>query len=470
MKKLLPLFTFVLLSSCENADAQSPAVLYAENCASCHGTSQMAGSAPSLFDGRWLYGREDAVIRHHISAGIEDVGMPSFDGLFSNEELDGLVAYLKSGKSEAVTTAKPSKEATINANVLTDAVVDVPSFTNRVISQDYISGLDEPWGFVFLGPETILATEKTGALIRATQSGEITRISNVPAVNSGGQGGLLDVALDPDYRANGWIYLTYSHALSGTSGPSMTKLIRGRIKDDDWVDTKILFQAKSEDYLDTKYHYGSRITFDDQGHVYFSIGDRGKKDMAQDKSVPNGKIHRLNRDGSIPNDNPFLDGAYPSLYSYGNRNPQGLIWHPDSKILWETEHGPKGGDELNVIKSAVNYGWPEISFGINYNGTELTPFKSKPGMAQPVSQWTPSIAVCGLDVYTGDLFPSWKGRLLVGSLRYESLRLIEVDGDEYVGEAEILKNAGRIRDVTTGPDGAIYVALPTKIVRLSPKP
>jgi len=192
--------------------------------------------------------------------------------------------------------------------------------------------------------------------------------------------------------------------------------------------------------------------------------------MAQDITRPNGKIHRINRDGSIPDDNPFVDKteAYSSIFSYGNRNPQGLIFANGK--LWETEHGPKGGDELNHIKPGVNYGWPVISYGRNYNGTELTPYTHKEGMEQPVSQWNPSIAACGLDVYQGSLFSDWQGDLLVGALRYEELRLVELEDGEYVGERILLKGKGRVRDVTIGPDGAIYVVLnePGEILRLTP--
>ena len=317
-----------------------------------------------------------------------------------------------------------------------------------------------------------MVTEKTGRFLRAGPGSEPIVIENTPAVNSNGQGGLLDVALDPEYSENGWIYLTYSHALKGTSGKSMTRLVRGRIVDDIWTDQQVLFAADPKHYIDARYHYGSRITFDGDGHIYFSIGDRGKKEMAQDISRPNGKVHRLNRDGSVPETNPFAGDpdAYPSIYAYGIRNPQGLIIHPETGVLWETEHGPKGGDELNAINAGANYGWPVISYGINYNGTELTPYQTMPGMQQPVSQWTPSIAVCGLDVYTGDLFPEWKGRLMAGALKYQTVRLIDVDGDQYRGEATLIKDQGRVRDVTTGPDGAIYVALPDRIVRISPAP
>jgi len=462
----------LLLSACaktsaSDVTAEAGQAVYNEYCASCHGVGMEAGSAPSLFDDEWTHGSDLASIRKNISEGIEEVGMPGFAGGLTDVDIENLIMYIKSGKPEATETVSvlPKSEAVDDKLVV--AVDDVDNIQNQLVVEDFIEGLDEPWGIHFAGDQ-VLITEKKGVFKRH-QNGKTTEITGIPKVNNGRQGGLLDVATDPDYARNGWIYLTFSHALEGTSGPSMTKLIRGKIVDNQWTAQETLFQAKAEDYLDTGFHYGSRITFDDQGHLFFSIGDRGPKEQAQDRDRPNGKIHRLNRDGSIPKDNPFASERYPSTYSYGNRNPQGLIWHPDTGVLWETEHGPRGGDELNTIKSGVNYGWPSISYGINYNGSVLTEHQSLPGMAQPASQWTPSIAVCGLDIYTGGLFPEWNGRLMAGSLAFESLRLIEVSGDQYVGEIEILKDEGRIRDVTTGPDGAIYVALPKKIVRLSPK-
>ena len=470
LKFLTPL-SFLCLTACTSATAQSGADLYAENCASCHGSGVDGGSAASLFDDDWSHGADRAQIKRNIVMGIESAGMPGFEGAMSEPELASLMSYVldmpaPQTKTEVLTKGlKPGVAAIAD---LTPAIDEIENMADSLEIEDFLVGLDEPWGFTFLSQDEVLVTEKRGNLWLATSDGQKTEIKNTPIVNKGGQGGLLDVALDPDYDENKWVYLTYSHPLSGKSGPSMTKLVKGRIVDSNWMEEQVLFQAKSEHYVDTKYHYGSRITFDDAGHVYFSIGDRGKKDQAQDTNLPNGKIHRLKTDGTIPEDNPFLSSAYPSIYSFGNRNPQGLIWHPDTAVLWSTEHGPKGGDELNDIFSGKNYGWPEISYGINYNGTELTPYKTKPGMEQPASQWTPSIAVCGLDVYSGDLFPAWKGRLLAGSLAYQSLRLVQVNGDQYVDEIEILKDKGRIRDVTTGPDGAIYVALPTKIVRLSP--
>lgn len=349
-------------------------------------------------------------------------------------------------------------------------IVEVPSVQEQVKIEDWAKNLREPWGIQFIADNTALITEKRGKLWQVTPENRL-EIEGIPDSVDHRQGGLLDVATDPDYSENGWIYLSFSHADADDRKKLMTKIVRGKIENGQWSEEQSLFQARAEDYLNSGHHFGSRITFDDKGHLYFGIGDRGKMDMAQDLTKPNGKIHRIMRDGSIPKDNPFIGvkGAYPSIYSYGNRNPQGTIVHPETGVVWETEHGPRGGDELNVIKSGVNYGWPKISYGINYSGTILTPHTALPGMAQPISQWTPSIAVCGLDVYTGDLFPEWKGRLMAGALAYQTVRLIDVEGENYVSEVTLIQDKGRVRDVTTGPDGAIYVALPTRIVRISPK-
>ena len=364
----------------------------------------------------------------------------------------------------------PAQTASIDDTSTIAAITDVPSVEDTVSIEDWATGLREPWGIDFIADDTALVTEKRGRLWQVTSDSKV-EIKDIPESVDRGQGGLLDVATDPDYAENGWVYLSFSHADANARKKLMTKIVRGKIQDGQWTEEQTLFQAKAEDYMDSGHHFGSRITFDKQGHLFFGIGDRGTMDMAQDLTKPNGKIHRIMHDGSIPKDNPFVvtEGAYPSIYSYGNRNPQGNIIHPETGLLWETEHGPKGGDELNVIKAGVNYGWPKISYGINYSGTVLTPHTALPGMAQPVSQWTPSIAVCGLDVYTGDLFPEWKGRLLVGALAYQTVRLVEVNGENYVSEKTLIQDKGRVRDVTTGPDGAIYVALPSKIVRITPK-
>jgi glucose/arabinose dehydrogenase len=252
----------------------------------------------------------------------------------------------------------------------------------------------------------------------------------------------------------------------------MTKIVRGRIRNHEWLDEQVLFEAPEETYRTTRVHFGTRIVFDPQGHLYFSIGDRGGGPQAQDLSRPNGKIHRINRDGTIPADNPFINHptALPSIFSYGHRNPQGISVHPETGRVWASEHGPMGGDELNLISEGANYGWPEITYGLNYNGAIISELTYKEGMEQPILYWKPSTAVCGIEFYQGAFFPKWDNRLLVGALKYEDVRLLNIEGSRVMHEEVILKNAGRVRDVTSGPDGAIYVVLnnPDIILRLTP--
>lgn len=394
--------------------------------------------------------------------------------LFAVLASTALAACSNADAEKAPPPAAPSTAATltsINDSVAVAPIVDAADMTGSVKMDVWIDNIDEPWGITFTAPGTAIITQKSGGLF-LYKDATLTPISNVPEVNDRRQGGLMDVTLDPNWPNEDWIYLSFSHPKAPRASEAMTKIIRAKLSGTELTNIETLFQAKDEDYVDTGFHYGSRITFDAAGHLYFSIGDRGIMKDAQDLTKPNGKVHRINRDGSIPSDNPFVDtpGAYASIYSYGNRNPQGLIIHPETDVLWSTEHGPKGGDELNVIRAGVNYGWPEISYGINYNGTILTEFTQKPGMAQPVSQWTPSIAVCGLDVYQGTLFPEWNGKLLVGALAYEEVRLVTVKDDQYISEGIILQQEGRVRDVTVGPDGAIYVATQDQILRLTPAP
>ncbi len=353
------------------------------------------------------------------------------------------------------------------------SATDAPLIDENTLNLEvWIDGLKTPWALDFIGDGEALITEKSGKLWRVVD-GKLASasVTGTPKVLDRGQGGLLDVAVDPDFTENGWIYLTFSHPLASDPKKAMTKLVRGKIIDNVWSGEQVLFEAKPEHYVKSGVHFGSRITFDDKGHVFFSIGERGKKDMAQDITLPNGKVHRLMRDGSVPKDNPFVDNtrAYPSIFSYGNRNPQGLVYVDGT--LWETEHGPRGGDELNIIKAGKNYGWPKISYGRNYSRTELTPYTHLLDMEQPESMWKPSIAACGLDVYRGGLFKGWDGYLLAGALKYKELRLIKVENGAYISEQILLKGRGRVRDVTTGPDGAIYVVLngPGQILRLTPK-
>lgn len=338
-----------------------------------------------------------------------------------------------------------------------------------VTVESFATGLEFPWGMAFLPDGRLLVTERNGTVRIVDTAGTVSDpLGGVPEVRASGQGGLLDVALHPDYAANGWIYLTYSDLHDGRG---MTALMRAKLDGSTLVDQEVLYRADNQFYTSRGQHFGSRIVFDGEGYVYFSVGDRGDRDNAQNLGMPNGKVHRLHDDGRIPEDNPFVDtpDALPTIWSYGHRNQQGMAIHPATGEIWATEHGPRGGDELNHVRRGLNFGWPVITYGINYNGTSITDLTEKEGMEQPALQWTPSIAVCGIDFYQGNAFPDWQDDLLVTSLRYDNVRRVRINGSTAVDE-EIIYEGDRARDVQTGPDGYVYIALenPGEIVRLMP--
>lgn len=462
----LPVIALISISAMigQQRDTDRGATLYQQYCASCHGAEMQGGNAQSLIDGVWQFGVEDSYVFRNIKYGITHLGMPAYENALSDADINNIIAYVRGVEKDrgVVRPAIVSETGTMDY----DLKVEV-----------FAEGLEVPWAIDFLDANTALITEKPGR-VRMVKNGKMLPqpVAGTPSVLNEGQGGLLDVAVDPDYPQNGWIYLAYSHSLTsaGSERPvAMTRLVRGKIKDNRWTDEQVIFEAPAETYRTTRHHYGCRIVFDPWGHLFFAIGDRGYQDQAQDYKLPNGKVHRIYPDGSIPEDNPFakIEGAIPSLYSLGNRNIQGMAIHPVTGHLWTTEHGPMGGDELNLIKSGKNYGWPVITYGRNYNGTTITDNRTFPGMEQPNFMWNPSTAVCGLDFYNGDMFPKWKNKLMVGALKYEQVTLLTLAGDRVIHEETILKNAGRVRDVSTGPDGAIYVVLnnPDTVVRLSKK-
>ena len=253
----------------------------------------------------------------------------------------------------------------------------------------------------------------------------------------------------------------------------MTRVVRGKIRDGEWVEEQPIYTAPAEFYSTTRHHYGSRLAFDHEGHLLFSIGERGDRPLAQDLFRPNGKIHRVWPDGSVPEDNPFADGkkGLPTVYSYGHRNPQGLAVHPETGEIWETEHGPMGGDEVNLILPGENYGWPLASYGINYDGNIITENLTVPGTRQPVWYWVPSIAVCGTRFCVGEEFPRWENNLLVGGLGHEELRRLVIAEGRVIHQELLLKSLGRVRDVACDPTGAVYAVLnsPDIVLKLTNK-
>jgi len=341
------------------------------------------------------------------------------------------------------------------------------------IVENFIGGFDVPWGMAFLPNGKLLVSDRNGTLWLVDKNGEYkVKITGVPKVRNKGQGGLLDIQIHPNYKDNNFIYLSYSDFLKDNKNKSFTSIVRARLDKNQMTDIISIYKADNIFYTKSTVHYGTRIVFDNKGYLYFSIGDRGERKQAQLLTFPNGKIHRLHDDGSIPIDNPFVNqvGAIKSIWTYGNRNPQGLAINSKSSYLFETEHGPKGGDELNILKKGDNYGWPEITYGKNYTGTRITKFTHKEGMEQPVIHWTPSIAVCGIDFYDGKIFKNWENNLLVTSLKFENLYRLEILDNKVLNQEMIYSAGSRIRDVETGPEGWIYLAVedPGRIIRLKP--
>lgn len=331
------------------------------------------------------------------------------------------------------------------------------NYTFELIVPDLII----PWGMTFLNDGSMLITEKSGEIIHF-KNGVKTLVEGVPEIYVRGQGGLLDIKTHPDYENNGWIYFTYASDKGDEEGGN-TALMRAKLDGNILVEKQLLYKAGPN----TKrgQHFGSRIAFDNAGYLYFSIGERGERDVnPQDITRDCGKIYRLKDDGTVPSDNPFVgtENAKTAIFSYGHRNPQGMVKNPFTGDIWTNEHGPQGGDEINIIAKGKNYGWPVISYGINYSGTAFTDITSKEGMEQPLFYWVPSIAPSGMAFVSSDIYPDWKGNVLVGSLKFEYLERLVLENNKVVKREKLLEGTGRVRNVIEGPEGYIYVAIEGK--------
>jgi glucose/arabinose dehydrogenase len=332
--------------------------------------------------------------------------------------------------------------------------------------------LDHPWSMAFLPDGSMLVTERAGRL-RLIKDGSLQAqpIAGVPAVHTGGQAGLFDVVLHPNFAQNGLLYLTYA---AGTASANGTQVMRARFDGSTLQDPQIIFKAAP--LKDTDNHYGGRMAFLPDGTFVLTIGEGFEyREKAQDLTSDLGKLVRLNEDGGVPKNNPFLGEASvrPEIYTWGHRNPQGLAFDAQSGRLYETEHGPRGGDELNIIVAHKNYGWPVITYGMDYSGAYVSPYTERPGLEQPVIYWTPSIAPSGLAIYRGDKFPAWRGDLFVGALAFKHLRRVHLDANGAVaGQEELLNDLHwRIRDVRAAPDGYLYVCTDEadgRVLRLEP--
>ena len=454
--------------------ANPAAAVYAEHCASCHGTDLAGGRAPSLFNEQWLATMADTRMTASIRNGISSAGMPAFGALLTDDQIWQLVQYvrLQSGVLKTRPTFVPDPSGFV-----------LKTQKETVTLEVVVDGLNTPWGLAFLPDGRMLVTERTvnGGTLRVVDKGTLSApVAGTPRVHVQQDAGMFDVEVHPRYAENGWIYLSYAELLpgytptspgdaapaggrgggrGGNAAPSMTTIVRGRINArHEWVDQQVIFRAPPELYTTDGTHFGSRFIFDREGHLFYSIGERGVMQHAQDLASPMGKIHRVNDDGSVPKDNPFVStpNAVPTIWSYGHRNPQGLSWDPRSGRLWESEHGPTAGDEINVIERGRNYGWGVVSRGRQPGITRV----SDPGMVDPVVYFIPTFAPSGISFYSGDRYPRWKDTsLFVGGLAGQALRRLEIDGDTVTAQEVIFDQFGRVREVVQGPDGYLYLAL-----------
>lgn len=463
----IPIFSIIatMIAACSNhADnpvdpsAARAEKLYSTYCASCHGEKMVA-----FTDREWKHGKSDSALLASITHGYPDAGMPAFDTVLSDQDKKDLVAYIQSGISNA---GKYNFEDKPTSNVFqTDSLA--------IRLDTAFSGFgDIPWCIAFLPGNELLVTERSGKLFRVKSDKSFVSISGLPAVLAEGQGGLFDVILDPSFATNNTLYLSYAKAIQTDSGMAATTAVAKAILEGNRLkNVQQIFEAKP--YWLTKHHYGGRLDFTKEGFLLITVGDRGKEFVnPQSLQSGAGKIHRIKTDGTIPSDNPFVQqtGAVTSVFSYGHRNPQGLAVHPLTGDIWSNEHGPRGGDEINISQKGKNYGWPVITYGINYDGTVLAKSAVKEGMEQPILYWVPSIGPSGMAFLNNDVYKKWKNVVFVGSLRFRYLNVCYLDGDKVVKEEPILKNIGRVRDVRIAPDGYIYVAVesPGYVYKLVP--
>jgi aldose sugar dehydrogenase len=460
--------------------------LFIAACSGCHGTPEVTGRAPWLFDQKWLDGSDDDKIANTIRHGVPEKGMVGFTPeQLSDPQVFQLIAYMRTATANL--KPKPAYVADPEGAVITSEKQTVKL---EVLTRD----VNTPFGLAFLPDGRLLITERNGTLRILDKTRLSEPIKGTPKPHVQQDGGFLDVTVHPQYARNGWIYLSYSEvqpgfvasppppadptatpatapgagAPGGAQGrgrggppqpPSNTVIARGKInKNNEWTDQQVIFRSPTELYVSSGVHFGSRFAWDRDRHLFFTLGERGTMQNAQDLKNPLGKIHRVNDDGSVPKDNPFVDtpDADRTIWSYGHRNPEGLAWEPVTGRLWESEHGPSGGDEINIIEKGHNYGWGVASKGLQGGITKT----SEPGMDDPIVYYTPAIAPAGIAFYTGTRYPGWKNTsLFVGGLVGQQLRRLEIDNEKVVKQEVLFAEFGRVRDVIEGPDGYLYVAL-----------
>jgi glucose/arabinose dehydrogenase len=442
----------------QNKKFVEAAALFKQYCASCHGAD-----APVFVDREWKHGSTKAELIRSITSGYPDAGMPTWGATLQPAQINELADYLAVAMEHRKSFDFKEKSS---SNIFTDA--------SQSVKLDTIAkGINAPWGMAYLPDGDLLFTDKGGAFYRVGKQREKQLIQGTPVVWAEGQGGLLDVELHPKFAENKLIYLSYSKPMeSAGKGYATTAVLRAKLEGIQLSEQKDIFIAQPA--VKAQYHFGSRLEFDKNGYLYVTVGDRGQHEPLLPQKLDNdcGKVHRMMDDGTVPADNPFVKvaNARGTIWSYGHRNLQGMAMNPETGEIWTHEHGPRGGDEVNIAQKGKNYGWPVISYGINYNGTILTPLTKQEGMEQPLTYYVPSIAPCGATFVTGDHYPTWKGSFLIGSLRFKYLNRCVVSEHKIIAQEQLLKNIGRVRFIEMGRDGYLYIGVenPGYIFRLMP--
>ena len=453
--------------------------LYNQSCADCHGTTDgKAARAPSLFDERWLKGTTDDKIAAAIRNGVRNTEMDAFTpAQVTDDQIFQLIAFIRTTSSTLI--PKPEFVPDAEGQVIAS---EKQRFKIEVVTK----GVETPWGLAFLPDGRLLVTERPGKLRIVDKTGKLSDpVKGTPTPHVQQDGGYLDVTVHPQYARTGWVYLSYSEVRPGFTPPpaepapappeaaaparggrgrgpqipSNTVIVRGKINaNNEWTDQQVIYRVPDDLYVAGGTHFGSRFIWDRTNHLFFSFGERGTMLNAQDLKNPLGKIHRVNDDGSVPRDNPFVNraDALPSIWSYGHRNPQGFAWDPITGKLWESEHGPSGGDEINIIEPGHNYGWGVISHGVQAGITA----RPRAGMESPIVYFTPSIGPSGIAFYTGTRYPGWRNSsLFVSGLVGQQLRRLEVKDGKVTHQEVLFAQFGRVHGLTTGPDGYFYVAV-----------
>jgi len=447
--------------------AQTGEEIYRNYCGGCHGAQLQGAITTALIKKEWKHGGDRNSIISTVTNGVPNTEMAKWGSILTPKQIQDVTDFiLKANETPGIakTAAKPLSVQTKHYKLKIEKLVT--------------SGLNGPWGFDFVDANRALVTSKFGVLSWIV-NGKLdpTPIGGTPKPYAyDNWGGMLDVAVDPDYAKNGWVYIAFSHNPQGSTDkmtPGMTKVVRGKVSDHKWTNEQTLFEVEDSVRIPGGTRWGCRFLFDKQGYLYFTIGDMDRGTDSQILSRPNGKIYRINPDGSIPKDNPLVGqkNYIQQIYSWGNRNAQGLAQHPVTGVIYASEHGPKGGDELNILKKGANYGWPVITYGIGYDDKPISDITAKEGMEQPITYWTPSIAVSSIDFVTGKMFPKWQNNLIVTALAFEEVRRLVIDGDKVLEQEILMKGYGRVRDVKIGPDGALYLLMnaPDELLRVTPE-